>query len=206
MKTALHRLVGPLGGMLILAMIMVSCRERIEPETPDYVEYGWELMAEGDYRGAITQFEEGTDIDDDYADGWNGLGWAYAKLGVADTSVTHFTEGVSLSDTSVVGTEVLAGRSFARLALGSFSGAVSDGKNALSETPSWIFRRDPLIDYEHVELTVATGFYSLGEFDSSLVWIRKLDSEFTANVATITGVSKLAAKLADLEDDLKIVE
>jgi tetratricopeptide (TPR) repeat protein len=195
--------------MLILAMIMVGCRERIEPETPDYVEYGWELMAEGDYRGAITQFEEGTDIDDDYADGWNGLGWAHAKLGVADTSNTNFSEGISKlgqSDTSVVVAELYAGRSFARLALGSFSGAVSDGKKALSEAPGWVFRRDPLVDYEHVELTIATGFYGLGVFDSSLVWVRKLDSEFTANVATIKGASRLAAKLADLEDDLKIVE
>lgn len=206
MKTKLHGLSGFIGGILLLALLMVGCRERIEPETPDYVEYGWELIAEGDYRGAIAQFEEGTDIDDDYADGWNGLGWAYAKLGVADTSVTNFTEGVSLSDTTVVGTEILAGRSFARLALGSFSGAVSDGKNALSATPNWAFRRDPLIDYEHVELTVATGFYGLGEFDSSLVWVRKLDSEFTANVATVAGVSRLAAKLADLEDDLKLTE
>jgi tetratricopeptide (TPR) repeat protein len=190
-------------------MIMAGCRERIEPETPDYVEYGWELMAEADYRGAITQFEEGTDIDDAYADGWNGLGWAYAELGVADTSVTNFSEGISQlgqSDTSIVVTELYAGRSFARLALGTFPGAVSDGKKALSESPSWIFRRDPLIDYEHVELTVAMGFYGLGAFDSSLVWVRKMDSEFTANVATITGVSSLAAKLAALEDDLKIVE
>lgn len=206
MKTASHRLAEPVAGILLLAMLMVGCRERIEPETPDYVEYGWELMAEGEYRGAIAQFEVGVDIDDDYADGWNGLGWAFARLGVADTSVTNFTEGVSLSDTSIVGTEVLAGRSFARLALGQFSGAVSDGKNALGETPAWEFRRDPLIDYEHVQLTVATGFYGLGEFDSSLVWVRKLDSEFTANVSTIKGVATLAAKLEDLEDDLKLSE
>jgi tetratricopeptide (TPR) repeat protein len=206
MKTAYHKLHTPLGSMLLLALIMIGCRERIEPETPDYVEYGWELMAEEDYRGAIAQFEEGVDIEDDYADGWNGLGWAYAKLGVPDTSVTNFAEGVSLADTSVVGTEILAGRSFARLALGQFSGAVSDGKNALVRAPTWTFRRDPLIDYEHVELSVATGFYGLGEFDSSLVWVRKLDNEFTANVSTITGVSRLAAKLAGLEDALKIVE
>lgn len=188
-----------------LALIMGGCRTRIEPETPDYVEYGWELMADSLHRAAIVQFEAGTELDASYADGWNGLGWAYAGLGIPDTSDIRFTTAATKSDTTIVGTEILAGRSFARLALGTqemFSGAVSDAKGALSLTPSWEFRRRPTITYEHLYLTTATGFYGLGEFDSSLVWVRKLDNTFSVDVTTLSGRSRLAAKLEALKGGL----
>ncbi len=186
----------------LLALIVGGCRTLVEPETPDYVEYGWELMADTSYYAAIVQFEAGTELDPSYADGWNGLGWAYARLGAADTSELRFRTAANKSDTTIVGTEILAGRSFARLALGQFSGAVSDADSALSLTPAWIFRRDATVTYQHLYLTVATGYYGQGEFDSCLVWTRKLDNTFSVNVTTLSGRSKLAAKLEALKGGL----
>lgn len=188
--------------VIFMALIAGGCRDLIEPETPDYVEYGWELMADSLYRAAIVQFEDGKELDPEYADGWNGLGWAFARLGSADTSAERFTTAATKSDTSIVGTEVLAGRSFARLALGQFSGAVSDAKGALYLTPDWEFRRDPTVTYEHLYLTAATGFYGLGEFDSCLVWVRKLDNTFSTDVTTLSGRYRLAAKLEALKGGL----
>ncbi len=192
-------------GLLVslLALIMGGCRDRIEPDTPDYVEYGWELMADSLYRAAIVQFEAGTDLETSYADGWNGLGWAFARLGAADTSAERFTTAATKSDTTIVGTEILAGRSFARLALGQFSLAVGDAKGALALTPDWVFRRDPAaLTYQHLYLTAATGFYGLGEFDSCLVWVRKLDNTFSTDTATLSGRSRMAAKLEALKGGL----
>ncbi len=186
----------------LLALIVGGCRTLVEPETPDYVEYGWELMADTSYLAAIVQFKAGTEMEASYADGWNGLGWAYAQLGIADTSNLHFTTAVTKSDTTIVGTEILAGRSFALLALGQFSGAVSDADSALSLTPAWIFRRDATITYQHLYLTVATGYYGQGEFDSCLVWVRKLDNTFSVNVTTLSGRSRLAVKLEALKGGL----
>ena len=199
-------------GLLVslLALIMGGCRDRVEPETPDYVEYGWELMAEQSYRAAIVQFEAGTGREASYADGWNGLGWAFARLGAADTSNQRFITAAAKSDISdttavavAVATEILAGRSFARLALGQFSGAVSDAKGALALTPDdWEFRRDNTVTYEHLYLTAATGFYGWGEFDSCLVWVRKLDNTFSTDTATLSGRSRMAAKLEALKGGL----
>ena len=192
----------------LLALIMGGCRTPVEPETPDYVEYGWELMADTSYRAAIVQFETGTELNPSYADGWNGLGWAYARLGAADTSNLRFTTAVTKSDTSSdttavdVVTEILAGRSFARLALGQFSDAVSDAKGALSFASDWVFRRDSTVTYRHLYLTAATGFYGQGEFDSCLVWVRKLDNTFSVNDTTLSGRSRLAAKLEALKSGL----
>jgi len=186
----------------LLALIVGGCRTLVEPETPDYVLYGWELMADTSYRAAIDQFETGTELDPSYADGWNGLGWAYARLGAADTSELRFTTAATKSDTTIVGTEILAGRSFARLALGQFSLAVGDAKGALALTPDWIFRRDITVTYQHLYLTAATGFYGQGKFDSCLVWVKRLDSSFGADVATLSGRSRLAAKLEALKSGL----
>lgn len=186
----------------LLALIVGGCRTLVEPETPDYVEYGWELIADTSYRAAIVQFEAGAELNPSYADGWNGLGWAYARLGAADTSEQRFITAATKSDTTIVATEILAGRSFARLALGQFSNAVSDAKGALALTPAWIFRRDLTVTYQHLYLTAATGYYSQGEFDSCLVWTRKLDNTFSVDVTTLSGRSRLAAKLETLKGGL----
>jgi len=151
------------------ALVFAGCREQLEAESPDYVEYGWELMALQDYRGAIPHFEDGAELDPTYTDAWNGLGWAYAKLSSADTSATNFITAAALTDTTIVRTEVLAGLAFSKLALGEFSSAVTNGKSALTRTPNWVFEHDVNIFYDNLTLTVATSFYGLAEFDSSLV-------------------------------------
>lgn len=186
-----------------------ACRALVEPEAPDYVEYGWELFAEGDLQGALGQFKNGVGTgtaevggDPDYADGWNGQGWAYARLGVGDTSVTRFTTALNKTDTSIVATERLAGRSFASLAEGDFATSVSDAKAALLLTPNWAFRRDMTITSDHLTLTVAIAFYGQAEYDSCLAWIRKWDDTFTTDVTTLAGRSKLAARLESRKSEL----
>ncbi len=187
-------------------MVFAGCREKLVPESPDYVAYGWERMALLDYRGAIPHFEDGAELDGFYTDAWNGLGWAYSKLGVADTSADNFIQGVAADaaatedDTSMVPTEVFAGLAFSKLALGEFFDAVTNGKAALTRTPNWVFEHDVAIFYDNLTLTVATGFYGLAEFDSSLVWVQKLDPTYTAVVSTLPGRFDLAAKLEDLRN------
>ena len=190
--------------MLLALTVLLSsaCRDKIIPETPDYVEYGWELMADSTYQAAIEQFQAGVDLDPTYADGWNGLGWAYSKLGDAVPSAEQFTTAINKQDTSIVATEAWAGRSFAKLALGEFITTVSDAKEALALTPDWIFRRNPTITSDHVTLTAATAFYGLAEYDSCLVWIMKLDITFFTNVNTLAGRSRLAVRLESLKSEI----
>ncbi len=187
-----------LWGAGLLWALTFGCRERIEPESPDYVEHGWELMAEQDYQGAIPHFLEGTDLDPTFADSWNGLGWAYAKLGSADTSADYFIIGIAKDDTSVVRTEILAGLAFSKLALGEFEDAITNGKATLDRTPNWIFKHDTNIYFDHLTLVVATGYYGWGKFDSSLVWVQQYDSTYDTDVTTLQGRYDLAAKLEEI--------
>ena len=191
-----------------LSLLMgTACRDRVVPEAPDFVEYGWELFAEGDLRGALVQFTNGVNPaeggDADYTDGYNGQGWAYARLGIGDTSVISFNSALNTTDTdSIVATEWRAGRSFASLAEGDFATSVSDGEDALGRTPDWAFRRDFSITFKHLTLTVATAYYGQAEYNSCLVWIRKLDDTFMTDVTTLAGRSKLAARLESLKSEI----
>ena len=179
---------------LTLLLLASGCRDKLVAETPDYTEYGWELWAELDYEGALDQFREALVLAEDYADTWNGLGWTFVELGAADSSVRKFDRGIIL-DTTEVAVELLAGRAFSNLALGDFTAAVTDAKNALTEEATWIFLRNTAITYEDLMITVATGFYGAAEFDSSLVWVQMLDSNFNADVTTPAGRSELAAHI-----------
>jgi len=193
-------------GMVLGSMLFASlgCREKLTPETPDYVEYGWDLMLEENYREAIVQFEVAVSLDEGptfYADSWNGLGWAYARLGSADTSKTNFTRGIALDDTTDTGTEVLAGRAFVNLALAEHAEAVSDAKAALVLDAAWTFSRDQALTYEHLILTAATAFYGLAEFDSCYAWIRKLEPEFAlSSPGSLPGRAALADKLEEWDN------
>lgn len=184
---------------IFVALIFTGCRKPLEPVTVDFVEYGWELYGAGDYNGAIEQFEDGVELSVNYTDGHNGIGWAYIMLNYADTSETYFSTGAAVGDTSIVGTEILAGRAFARLAQSEYVDAIIDAKAALNRTPTWIFRHDSSMTHHDLTHSVATAFYAQGLFDSSYVWVRKLDATFTTDVTTLGGRSKLAAKLEELD-------
>lgn len=188
--------------LIALVLTITSCDLRHEPSAPDYAALGWRALGEQNYREAIEHFEEGASEFPAHTDFWNGLGWAYGRLGRADTSLMNFNTGIMLADTTIVGTEVLAGRSFTNLALVQYNQAILDGKEALRRKPDWVFRRDWSMNYQHLTLNVATAFCSLGEFDSCLVWVRKLDVHFYADVNTLTGRALLVAKLEDLENEL----
>ncbi|MCK4578312.1 MAG: hypothetical protein KAU50_05950, partial [Candidatus Marinimicrobia bacterium] len=173
---------------VLIVTAFTGCREKLEPITPDYVEYGWELYALEDYRGSIPHFVDGAALDADYADAWNGLGWAYAGLGDADSSALNFTTGKAIDDTTAVGDDILAGLAFAKLAQGEYAAAILNGETVLARTPSWSFTHNTSLTSLRLALTVATAYYGLGEFDSSLVWIqRELNETFLTDVSTLQG-------------------
>lgn len=203
-----HRTLWSLVAALSL-LTGAACRALVEPEAPDFVEYGWELFAEGDLLGALGQFKNGVGTgtakvggDPNYADGWNGQGWAYARLGIGDTSVTRFTTALNKTATTMVATELLAGRSFASLAEGDFVTSVSDAKAARDSTANWVFSRDITITDDHLTLTVATAYYGQAEYDSCLTWIRKWDDTFSTDVTTLAGRSRLAERLESRKSEI----
>ncbi len=185
---------------LIILTLAVGCRKEVLPDEVDYVDYGWILMAELDYRGAIENFNLGVAEDPTYNDANNGLGWAYIKLSEADTAWIKFE--LATPDTSEVGTEIYAGRAFSKLALDEYVAAIANARTALVQDPLWVFEHDPTILYEHLYLVGAIGFFGQAKYDSCLVWIQKIEELFTVDLTRTAAPAELSAKLAELNSAL----
>ncbi len=182
--------------ILIILMLTAACRKEVFPDHVDYVDYGWERMALLDYRGAIENFNLGVAEDPTYNDAYNGLGWAYIKLNAADTAYINFA--LADVDSAVVGTEIYAGRAFAKLALNDYAAAVTNGRTALGRDADWVFQHDINIAWDNLTLVVAIGFFSQADFDSCLVWIQKIESTFIVDLTATAAPALLADKLAEL--------
>ena len=188
--------------ILVLAMIaLFGCRERIEPEADDYVEYGWTLYAERDYRGALAVFKEGLALDSLYIDGYSGSGWCYIKFNMPDSAIYFFNKGLDYItvDSSQVRFDMLAGISLSFHAVGNYEEAAEKGTELHTVRPLFRFPHDWRIDYVDIVLLVAQSFYAQGDYSQSLVWVQKLDDEFITDVSTNVGRAELIDKIEDLQ-------
>ncbi len=191
---------------LILALVLfvglMGCRDRIEPESDDFVEYGWALYADRDYRGALGQFEEGLGLDSLYIDGYNGSGWCYVEFNSADSAITIFRDGLDYItvDSSQVRFEMLAGLALSYHASGDYVRAITRGTELYTYRPSFEFTHDWRIDYADIIILVAASHFAEGAFGESLIWVQKLDEDFTANINTNEGRVLLIKKIESLQN------
>ena len=75
----------------MLMLIFAACRKEWTATEEDMTNYGWTLFeqasldlssntAEEDFDYVLKWFEDATKKDTSYQDGYNGMGWTYAKL------------------------------------------------------------------------------------------------------------------------------
>lgn len=142
---------------------------------------GWELFmkaslsyplnADSDYCKAIEKFDLAVYTDQNYADAYNGLGWAYLRVNLYAEAYYNFIKGLKTA-TGEVRREILIGYASALLQENSVPQAtlsknmlegVIFGKNvALIEgdelPPTWYFRRDPNIRDSNIRMNLAWAY------------------------------------------------
>ena len=187
---------------LVLMTAFMGCREKVEPEVDDFVEYGWALYADRDFRGALDQFQEGLTLDSLYIDGYNGAGWCYVEFNSPDTAIALFSEGLSYIqvDSSNVRFEMLAGLALSYHVIGDYMRAITKATELYTFRPVFEFTHDWRIDYVDVILLLATSYYSRGEFAAALLWVQELDEEFTVDVNSNEGRAELVKKIEALQN------
>jgi tetratricopeptide (TPR) repeat protein len=185
-----------------VSLILLSCRERIEPEADDYVEYGWTLYADRNFRGALEIFQEGLSVDSLYIDGYSGSGWCYVEFNEPDSAIQFFNRGLDFItvDSSQVRFDMLAGIALSFHAIGNYEEAVDKGTELYTFRPLFEFAHDWRIDYVDIVLLVALSHYAQGDFVESLTWVQILDEDFTADVSTNEGRAELIDKIGDLQN------
>jgi len=187
---------------LILLGSLLGCRERIEPEVDDFVEYGWTLYAERDFDRALAHFLEGIRMDPNYIDGYNGAGWCYVEFNKPDTAVMFFDNGLNriTIDSSQVRFEMLAGISLSYHVLGDYTRAISRGTELITFRPLFEFSHNWRIDYAEITIMLAASAYASGDFAAALAWVQHLDEDFQADITTNEGRAELIKKIETLQD------
>jgi len=188
--------------VLVSLFMLFNCRERIEPEADDFVEYGWTLYADRDFRHAFEIFQEGLEEDSLYIDGYNGSGWCYVEFNSPDTAIAFFSEGLDYItvDSSQVRFEMLAGLAMSYHATGDYESVILKGTELYTYRPLFEFSHDWRIDYVDIVLLVAMAHYTQGDFTEALTWVQELDEEFTADVSTNEGRAELIQKIELLQN------
>ena len=187
---------------LSLLTLIIGCRDRVEPEVDDFVEYGWTLYAERDFRGAHEQFQEGLAIDSLYIDGYNGSGWCYVEFNEPDSALAFFREGLIYNneDSSQVQYELLAGFALSYHAIGDFEQAIIQGTKLYNYKPIFEFSHNWQIDYVDIVIMLAASNYAEGDFAAALTWVQELDEAFTADITTNEGRAELIKKIELLQN------
>jgi len=203
--------------ILSLGLITVdACRKKYYATAEDMAEYGWVLFETQEYLTSNAWFLDAIKENKDWKDGYNGLGWTYAKLMVLDSSIAHFTTGLEKTQYQWnpvdVQSEILAGLTFANHALGKDAKTIQYGTAFLDSTVKpltlgWTFTHDSLLNYLDVRITLAASYYALGKFDSTILQVTVIldslnSSELVITDTTLTGRKEMAKQIMTLQDYL----
>lgn len=200
--------------LLIIGIITVdACRKKYYATAEDMADYGWVLYETKDYLNSNTWFNDAIVKDSKWKDGYNGLGWSYAKLMVLDSSIANFNTGLEKAqdewNPTDVQSEILAGLTFAHHANKNDAKAIQFGRTFLDSTvkplkSGWVFSHDSLLNYLDVRVTLAASYFAKGKFDSTIMQVTViLDSLNSSDVAvtdtTLEGRRQMAAQITSLQ-------
>ena len=202
--------------MAIGLITMDACRKKFYATAEDMAEYGWELFETKEYLPSNAWFLDAVSEDSDWKDGYNGLGWTYAKLMVLDSSIHHFTTGLAKKQHQWnpidVQSEILAGLTFANHALGKDAKVIQYGRTFLDSTvkpltAGWMFTHDSLLNYLDVRITLAASYFAVGKFDSTILQVTVIldslnSSELPITDTTLVGRKEMAKQIMTLQDYL----
>jgi len=202
--------------MAIGLITMDACRKKFYATAEDMTEYGWELFETKEYLPSNAWFLDAVSKDSDWKDGYNGLGWTYAKLMVLDSSISHFTTGLAKKQHQWnpidVQSEILAGLTFANHALGKDAKVIEYGRAFLDSTvkpltAGWMFTHDSLLNYLDVRITLAASYFAVGKFDSTILQVTVIldslnSSELPITDTTLVGRKEMAKQIMTLQNYL----
>lgn len=203
--------------MITIGVISIdACRKNYDATAEDMSEYGWVLYTAEDYLSSNEWFNSSIVENDKWKDGYNGLGWSYAKLMVIDTSIAHFITGLATEKdkwmTTDVQSEILAGLVFAYHAKGLDAAAVTYGRAFIDSTakpltPGWIFSHDSLLNHLDVRITLASSYFAVGKFDSASFQVQIVLDSLNSSVIAISDTSlegrrKMAEQISSLQTSL----
>ena len=96
--------------------------------------------------------------------------------------------------------EMLAGLALSYHAVGDYTRAISKGTELYGFQPIFEFTYDLRINYVDIVVLVAASHYAQGSFSEALIWVQKLEADFSVDVSTTEGRAELIIKIEALQN------
>ena len=200
--------------ILLITLFVNGCRKNFSATAEHKASYGWEMYELKDYLKSKEWFFNSVQTDDKWKDGYNGLGWSYAKLLEMDSldtdnigSIRTFHRGLLQPkdpwNSTDVQLEILAGLTFAYHAKGNNKEAVKFGNALIDSTliglnpsrwHSWAFSHDSTLNYLDLRITLASSYYALAEFDSTQVHLKVILDSLGSSTKLISDYKSLLGR------------
>ena len=207
-------------GITMVMLIFAACRRQWNATEEDMANYGWILYEQGDYVGSYEWFSNSVREDENYQDGYNGLGWSFGKLVDPDSAVQAFDVGLTKPQNprmlDIVAHDILAGLTFAHSALKHDSSAVAYGDSLIwlleqqIGDKTWTFPHDSTTNYLDVHVTLALSYFALSDFTESLEHVQAIKTAlnpasppYVVDINTVRGRNELAAEIEYLQNYLQ---
>ena len=191
-----------------------GCRKNFSATAEHKASYGWEMYELKDYLKSREWFFNSVETDKKWKDGYNGLGWSYAKLLEMDSldtenigSIRTFHRGLLQPkdpwNSTDVHLEILAGLTFAYNAKGNDKEAVKFGNALIDSTliglnpsrwHSWAFSHDSTLNYLDLRITMASSYFALAEFDSTQVHLKVVLDSLGSSTKLISDYKSLLGR------------
>ena len=201
-------------------LIFAACRKQWNATEEDMANYGWVLYEQEDYVGSYEWFSNSVGEDENYQDGYNGLGWSFGKLVDPDSAVQAFDVGLTKPQNprmlDIVAHDILAGLTFAHSALKQDSSAVAYGDSLIwlleqqIGDKTWTFPHDSTTNYLDVHVTLALSYFALSDFTESLEHVQAIKTAlnpasppYVVDTNTVRGRNQLAAEIEYLQNYLQ---
>ena len=204
----------------MVMLIFAACRKEWTATEEDMANYGWVLYEQGDYVASYDWFSNSVREDENYQDGYNGLGWTFGKLVELDSAVQAFDVGLTKPQNprmlDIVAHDILAGLTFAHSALKHDSSAVAYGDSLIwlleqqIGDKTWTFPHDSTTNYLDVHVTLALSYFALSDFTESLEHVQAIKTvlnpaspPYVVDTKTVRGRNQLAAEIEYLQNYLR---
>ena len=209
---------------IVLVLIFTACRREWLTTEEDMANYGWTLFEQAttyqEYKECYDWFSNSVREDENYQDGYNGLGWTFGKMVELDSAVQAFEMGLTKLQNprmlDIVAYDILAGLTFAHSALKQDSSAVVYGDSLIwlleqqIGDKTWSFPHDSTTNYLDVHVTLALSYFALSDFTKSLEHVQAImttlyptSPPYVVDTTTIIGRDQLAAEIENLQNYLR---
>jgi tetratricopeptide (TPR) repeat protein len=182
---------------LIPIAITTGCSDSESPggDADLLIREGWAHFQAEDYQAALSKFNQATTDPDHKRDAYDGLGWAYSRLGQLENAEDAFLYVLGeLVDPS---RETYTGASIVSLALKNYVRAEENSNWAIERyEEEYEFRYDPAVTHITLRLVRSIARFHLGDYASSYADVVVLDDLLGLGLPTLnTGSPNFVARL-----------